>query len=298
VKRVEYIDINDRIAIIADYNNVGVIKNGAETILVDSGLEDKVIKKICKILEEKGLIPAVVINTHSHADHCGGNHYLQEKYNVEIYTSAYERCFVENPALEPICFSGGARPLVELENKFLQAKPSRVSGVVKVGESITIKGVEISFVALPGHTFEQIGVEVEGTLFCGDSFFSEHVLEKYKLPYLVDYDQTLETLKFLRDSDYKLYLPSHGVPTVEIETAAELNISKIRSIEEDILAILKEEKTSEELLADIFQQYKIEIASAQQYCLLKTTVLAYLSSLKNRSIIETGFKRNILSWGI
>ncbi|MFW6287830.1 MAG: MBL fold metallo-hydrolase, partial [bacterium] len=81
---MEYIDINNKIAIISGFNNIGVIKNGKRTILIDSGLENRAAGQICRMLEEKGLKPSYIINTHSHADHCGGNNYIQKNFDVEI----------------------------------------------------------------------------------------------------------------------------------------------------------------------------------------------------------------------
>ncbi|MEJ6949794.1 MBL fold metallo-hydrolase [Natronospora cellulosivora (SeqCode)] len=293
---MEYQDITDDVAIIAGFNNVGIIKNGQESILIDSGLEDDTAKKIYKLMNDRDLRPAAVINTHSHADHCGGNSYLQQNYGVDIISSAIEKVFIENTCLEPICFFSGSRPINDLENKFLQASPSLVTKVVEAEERLSIGNLEIKIVSLPGHSLDQIAIEFNDILFCGDAFFSDYVLEKYKLPFLIDLDNTIKSLKFLKESDYKIYIPSHGEPTKDIVEIANLNISKIKKIEEDIITILGEKRTTEGLLRDIFSKYNIKTSSAQQYYLLKTTVMAYLSSLYNRDIIKMTLKDNILGW--
>lgn len=295
---MEYQDINEKIALISGFNNIGIIKNAENTILIDSGLEDRIAANTCKLLAEKDRIPSVIINTHSHADHCGGNNYIQKNYNINIISSLKESLFIENPCLEPLCFFSGSKPLQQLENKFLQALPSKVTQIVKPGDILEIDGISLTFLSLAGHSIDQIGVVVDGTVFCGDAFFSEYVLDKYKLPFLIDFDKTIETLEFLKDTNYDLYIPAHGKPTKNIEPIINLNIYKMKKIEEDIISLLKTEKTTEELLYDIFKKYSIKTSGAQQYYLLKTTVMAYLSSLVNRSIIKTGIKDNILSWKI
>ncbi len=296
VFKIEYKSLNNNIAIISGFNNVGVIKNGTETVLIDSGLEDRAAKTICKILKDQGLSPSAIINTHSHADHCGGNNYLQQNYGLEILSSPIEKVFIENPCLEPLCFFSGSKPIKKLENKFLQATPSKVTRVVKGGDSIRLNGLDIKIIPVAGHSIDQIGVEIDNVLFCGDSFFSEHVLEKYKLPFLIDLDKSLETLKLLKKSNYQIYIPSHGQATEDIQTIVDLNIAKIKQIERDIMSILDTEKTTEEMLKDLFNKYKISISGPQQYYLLNTTVMAYISSLTNRSIVKTGLKDNIITW--
>lgn len=294
--KIEYKSLNNNIAIISGFNNIGIIKNGSNTILIDSGLEDRAAKTICKILNEQGLTPSAIINTHSHADHCGGNNYLQHNYSVEILSSAIEKVFIENPCLEPLCFFSGSKPIKKLENKFLQATPSKVTRVVKGGDDIKLSDLEINIIPLAGHSIDQIGVEFANMLFCGDSFFSEHVLEKYKLPFLIDLDKSLETLELLKKSNYQTYIPSHGQATEDIKTIVDLNIAKIKKIEADIISILETEKTTEEMLRERFYKYDIRVSGPQQYYLLNTTVMAYISSLTNRSIVKTGLKDNILTW--
>ncbi len=294
--KIDYKNINNKIAMISGFNNVGIIKNGTETILIDSGLEDRAAKAICKTLNDQGLTPSAIINTHSHADHCGGNNYLQQNYDVEILSSAIEKVFIENPCLEPLCFFSGSKPIRKLENKFLQANPSKVTRIVKGGDTIKLKNLDVKIIPLAGHSIDQIGVEFDNILFCGDSFFSEHVLDKYKLPFLIDLDKSLKTLKLLKKSNYQIYIPSHGQATKDIQTIVDLNIAKINKIEGDIMSILDTEKTTEEILKELFYKYNISIYGPQQYYLLNTTVMAYISSLTNRSIVKTGLKDNILTW--
>lgn len=70
----------------------------------------------------------------------------------------------------------------------------------------------------------------------------------------------------------------------------------MRKIEQDILSILVREKTTEELMEELFAKYMINTMSVQEFFLLRTTVLAYLSSLCSRNVVRNGFKEGILSW--
>ncbi|NLM96036.1 MAG: MBL fold metallo-hydrolase [Halanaerobiaceae bacterium] len=293
---MEYRELGKNIAIIAGYNNTGVIENGANTVLIDSGEGDKTAGHISRLLEERGLTPSVIINAHSHADHCGGNNYLQKKYGLEIISTHKESLFIENPFLESFCFFSGSKPIKEITDRFLLAAPSRVTRVISPGEKIKIADLEISFLTLAGHSPEHIGVVVNDIIFCGDAFYSEHVLKRYKLPFLCDVDNSIRALELLAGTEYELYIPSHGIPTRDIALEVELNLEKMRKIEQDILSILVREKTTEELMEELFAKYMINTMSVQEFFLLRTTVLAYLSSLCSRNVVRNGFKEGILSW--
>ena len=182
---MEYISIEENIGLINGFINVGVIRVEEEIILIDSGLEEEV-QELSQILWDKNLRPALIINTHAHRDHCGGNNYIQKKYNVDILTSYKEKYFYR----ESLLFSW--RPFVsyfleqnhcwKMKRCFLH--PSQVTGLLHPGEKKEIKGVELFFPDLAGHSPGQIGVAIGDILFCGDAFFSDYVLERYKLPFL------------------------------------------------------------------------------------------------------------------
>lgn len=290
---MEYSNIEKDLALISGFINIGVIKAGEEILLIDSGLEEEV-PELMQVLLDKGLKPVLIINTHAHRDHCGGNNYLQKRYKVDILASPEERIFIEDPCLEAFCFYSGASPLPEMKS----ISPSRVTGLLQPGEEKEIKGIKLSFPDLAGHSPGQIGVGIGDILFCGDAFFSDYILEKYKLPFLVDLDGFLATLDYLKDSDYRIFVPAHGKPVTDIERVIDLHLVKFKKIEEDILNLLEEERSTEELLQGLFSLYKINISGPEQYFPLKTTVLAYLSSLSKRKVIRTGLKGNILSWKI
>ena len=94
-----------------------------EAYLIDSGNDKSAGKRARKILDEKGWSLKGILNTHSHADHIGGNQYLQQQTNCKIFAEGIEKCFTEYPVLEPSFLYGGY-PCKDLRHKFLLAKPS------------------------------------------------------------------------------------------------------------------------------------------------------------------------------
>jgi glyoxylase-like metal-dependent hydrolase (beta-lactamase superfamily II) len=56
--------------------NIGVIVGDGRAAFVDSGLDESTARKAAQAVEQAGLILTAILNTHAHADHCGGNAFL------------------------------------------------------------------------------------------------------------------------------------------------------------------------------------------------------------------------------
>ena len=290
--------ISEQVYYIPNPANIGVVKDGEKSaILIDSGLDDDTGKKVLKLLEENGLVPKAIINTHSHADHCGGNRYIKEKTGAMIYAPEVESAIIQYPSLEPLYLFSGASPLKDLQNKFLMAQPSDVDYVIKKDErKIKFDEIELSIVPLPGHSPNQIGVEVEKVLFCADSLFSEEVIKRHKIPFYVDVYKTRETLRFLRYSQYKFYVPSHAEPRESLIKLVGVNLEAINGVEKYLLDGFHGRRTTEQILKDVCDYYQISIKGVQQYYLMNTIIMAYLSSLYGRGKLRVEVSDNILFW--
>lgn len=287
--------ITDNVYYIPGSVNIGVIKDSDSSILIDSGLDEDNGKKILRILKENNLSVKAIVNTHSHADHCGANRYVREMTKAKIYAPQIEADIIQYSLIEPLYLFSGARPLKELENKFLMAQPSSVDYVI-TEKQISFNENRLSVIPLLGHSPNQIGIEVDNVLFCADSLFSKEIIEKHKIPFFIDIDKERETLDFLKRSKYKYYVPSHAEPKEDITELTELNIQTIDGVEKNILDTLKESRTTEQVLKSLCDNYKIEIKTAQQYYLMNTTAMAYLSSLHGREKIKLNMDGNFLFW--
>lgn len=122
-----------------------------EVYLIDSGNDKDAGKKVRRILEEKGWTLKGIMNTHSHADHVGGNAYLQQQTGCKVFAGGIEAAFTEDPILEPTLLYAGY-PCKDLRHKFLMAAGSRT---VDFSDKDFPKEVEI--IQLPGHSFHMVG---------------------------------------------------------------------------------------------------------------------------------------------
>src|SRR5512141_1406664 len=82
--------------------NIGVYAPGdGRAVLVDSGNDDDAGRRILRACEDAGLRVSPIASTHSNADHCGGNAFIQSRTGCRIAAPRREAAIIEAPALEP-----------------------------------------------------------------------------------------------------------------------------------------------------------------------------------------------------
>jgi len=273
--------------------NICVVYTKDSAVLVDSGIDENFARKLCRLLEKPAKF---LINTHSHADHCGGNAFLKDKFSVHVLAPEIERQIIESPILEPFYLFGAAPPK-ELQTKFLMAKPCRVDETLEPG-TLTLQDVTLSIVPLAGHSPNQVGVAVDKILFCADALFSKGAIEKYKMFVVYDVKNFLQTLDLLERSKYDFFLPSHGDLTGDITELLNLNRKVVENVSNEILKLLKTPRTFDELLTKLLNGFNIEVKNLVQYVLYRSTVHAYLSYLSDEGYLERDLMTSSLLWRV
>ncbi|MBT4320265.1 MBL fold metallo-hydrolase [Candidatus Bathyarchaeota archaeon] len=294
---MELVGVTDNVAYIPGAVNIGVLRNGKRCTVIDTGLDKNSGRSIRKVLEAEGLKLEAIINTHSHADHFGGNDYLARNLNAEVYVPAIESGIIQNPILEPIYLFHGATPIRNLRNKFVLAKPSPVDHIIGPGK-LEVIGLDLEIIPLPGHCFNQIGVLVDNVLFCADTVFSERVINKYKIPVVQDVGRHLDTLEKLRVMEHNLFVPAHTKPVEDIKGLVTKNLSTTYGILDDIKRILEEPKTTERVMSKLCTDYELDLTIVQQYYLIHMTIMAYLGYMYDEKQIDIEMEDNLLRWKI
>ncbi|MGI5838539.1 MAG: MBL fold metallo-hydrolase [bacterium] len=272
--------------------NCGVyVREGGQCTVIDTGGDDTSGKIIARTLRANNLTLTTIINTHSHPDHSGGNARLVRDTGAAIYAPEFEAGVIEYPSLEPF-YLFSAAPIKELQGKFLQGKPSRVSRVIRPGDNVD--GLEV--VDLAGHAPGQIGVATpDGVLYTADAYFAVDILEKYFVPYFADIGGTRATLERLAATDYDYYLPCHGQLATEIAAVLAANTERLDRIAAYVLEQLCEPRTKEELLASMVNDFQIALNPVQYY-LTAAALSAHLSYLANRGDISFLFGAGRMLW--
>ena len=289
----ELIQISQNDYYIQSPAKIGLVKTSEQEVcLIDSGNDKDAGKKVKKILDANGWTLRAIYNTHSHADHIGGNRYLQTQTGCCIYAPGIERDLTEHPVLEPSYLYGG-NPPKDLRHKFLMAQESDVLPLTP--EVLPAGWEEIS---LPGHSFAMKGFRTpDGNVYLADCLSSRETLEKYRISFLVDVQEYLKTLDDVKEMEAELFIPAHAAAAgkEEIASLAQYNTNCVLQIADRILSICRQPVTWDEVLKELFDGYGLEL-NFEQYVLTGSTVRSYLTWLKETGRLQAEFADNRLLW--
>ena len=270
---------------------IGIVKlNEKEVCLIDTGNDKDAGKKVKKVLDANGWSIRAIFNTHSNADHIGGNQYLQKQTGCDIFAPGIECDFTNHPILEPIYLYGGY-PCKDLRHKFLLAQESVAKPLTK---EVLPDGLEV--IELPGHFMDMVGFRTsDDVVYLADCLSSKETLDKYQISVLYDVEGYLNTLEMVKNMKAKIFVPSHAEPTKDISELAQYNIDKVHEIADKILEICEEPTSFEGILQKLFTVYELKM-TIEQYVLIGSTVRSYLSWLKDHGRLEITIENNLLLW--
>ena len=270
---------------------IGLVKlNDKDVCLIDSGSDKDAGRKVRQILDANGWNLKAIYNTHSNADHIGGNKYLQGQTKCSIYAPGIDCDFTRHPVLEPSFLYGGY-PCKDLRHKFLLAQESDAQ---YLREDVLPEGFEI--IPLPGHFFDMVGFRTpDNVVYLADCLSSRETLDKYQIGFIYDVAAYLKTLEMVKSLTGKMFIPAHAEATADIRELAQYNIDKVHEIAEKILEICGEPLCFEQILQKLFTEYGLAM-NFEQYVLVGSTVRSYLAWLKDTEKLEARFQDNMLLW--
>ena len=135
---------------------IGWSSNSNEAFLIDPGDD---VHLIIDFIENNGLVPKAIINTHAHLDHIGAVQPLKEKYNIPFYLHKNESFILET--YEASCKLFGLEP---------NPKP-QVDIWFDSECELNINKFKFNTINTPGHTPGGTCLQVENHIFVGDTIF-------------------------------------------------------------------------------------------------------------------------------
>jgi len=175
-----------------------------ECIIIDPGCSNTSEEQILvKTIEDHGLTPVRLINTHCHLDHIFGNKFIAERYNLEL--ESHEG---EVPVLE------SAPQIAQMYGLGSISSPP-ITKFLKEGEEITFGNSSMTILFTPGHSPASISFynEKDKILIAGDVLFQGSI-GRTDLPG-GNYDQLINNIKtkFLVLPDDVVVYSGHGPST-------------------------------------------------------------------------------------
>ncbi len=287
----ELVQVVDNSCYINAPAKIGLVKLSDNDIcLIDSGNDKDAGRKIRQLLDANGWNLTAIYNTHSNADHIGGNQYLQKQTGCRIYAPEIERSFSRHTVLEPSFLYGGFPPK-ELRHKFLMAQDSDV-------EVLTEASLPEGFALfpLPGHFFNMVGFRTpDDVVYLADCLSSLETLNKYQISFIYDVAAYITTLETVKSLSAKLFIPSHAPATDDISALAQRNLDKVGEIADRIVDLCSEPLCFEEILRKLFNDLALSM-DFSQYVLVGSTVRSYLAWLKDTNRLAAVFEDNMLLW--
>ncbi len=287
----ELVQLTEQSYYIQSPAKIGLVKlNERDICLIDSGNDKDAGRKLRQLLDKNGWQLKAIYNTHSNADHIGGNQYLQKQTGCRVYAPGIDCAFTRYPVLEPSFLYGGY-PCAELRHKFLMAQPSDAQ---ELTPDVLPAGFQL--IPLPGHFFDMVGFRTpDDVVFLADCLSSRETLEKYRIGFVYDVAAYLKTLETVKSMEARMFVPAHAEASEEIAALAQHNIDTVLEIAEKILDLCREPLSAETVVQRLFTDYGLTM-NFEQYVLVGSTVRSYLSWLKDTGRVTALFENNMLLW--
>ena len=295
----ELIKVGERTYYISGPFHVGVYDFGtqnssgkSEVCLIDTGVDSTVAKVIDKRLEEAGFCVKMIINTHYHADHAGGNHYFKEKYECPIYATKVNAALISNYDICP-AIVWGAKPINEIMNNYFYATSTEC---MDIAEATLPEGIDL--VELNGHSLSQVGVRTsDDVLFVGDTVISKETIDKHPLTYIYDPEVHFATLHALKGIKAALFVPYHAEPVKNIKALCDYNIKGMENNLNLIREICQEPRYLDEIIS-MFYNCRGQKLSLYKYAVEGGIVRTYLTYLYNKGELVVTNEDNYLRWKV
>lgn len=287
----ELIPITGNSYYIQSPSKMGLVRlNNTDVCLIDSGNDKDAGRKVRQLLDANGWHLSAIYNTHSNADHIGGNRYLQGQTGCRIYAQGIECAITRHPVLEPAFLYGGFPPK-DLRHKFLMAQESEALELIS-----DVLPEDFELLQLPGHFFHMVGFRSpDNVVYLADCLSSRETLDKYRLSFIYDVAVYLNTLEKVKTMQAVAFVPAHAEVTGNIVPLAQYNIDKVLEIADHIVERCAEPVIFEELLKRLFDDYSLTL-TFEQYALVGSTVKSYLAWLKDTGRLTVLFEDNRLLW--
>jgi glyoxylase-like metal-dependent hydrolase (beta-lactamase superfamily II) len=179
--------------------------------MFDTGLGIGDIKRVVTALKS---LPIVVLNSHTHNDHVGGNWQFSE---IDGMDTEFTRINAKGSSAD--AQAGLAPGMVcgklpaEFDAKTYATRPFHITRWIHDGDTVDLGGRALQVISTPGHSPDAICLldRKNGLLFTGDSFYDAPIWLYRPETDLDAYLQSIERLAALTPQLHTLF-PSHNFP--------------------------------------------------------------------------------------
>jgi len=174
-----------------------LVSNKNNCIIVDPGGDHQ---KIIERIEQKKILPKMILLTHGHYDHVEVVNQIKDRYNIKVYLHKNDEEMQKN----------------YFWDKYLgrQFNSPVIDGYLFDGQEIRLDELTLKVIETPGHSPGSVSFIVNKDVFSGDTLFADGGIGRTDLwrSSQADIVNSIKNKLFILDEDYKVY-PGHGNST-------------------------------------------------------------------------------------
>ena len=193
-------------------------------ILFDTGMG---IGDIHKVVTELTPLPVIVLNSHTHNDHVGGNWQFETIYAMDTDFTRLNAKGSSADAQNEIASGQVCGDLPKgFDPKTYRTKSWTISKYIQDGDVLDLGGREIQIISTPGHTPDSICLfdSAAGLLFTGDTYYPAPIWLYRPETDLAAYQSSVLRLE-LQARNVKLVLGAHNIPVAPPSVLSKLAVA-------------------------------------------------------------------------
>lgn len=275
-----------------------------EAALIDSGIAASPSSCIIPYLKERKVSRlAMVINTHGHEDHVGGNWELKQKYNPKILIHRLDAPWAEDPDLffrEFFAQYPQYLPPTDEVRATVYAERGRGCSVdlrLDDGQIIEAGGRRLQVIHTPGHSAGSICLydRVNRILFSGDAFQGRGINTAAfpDIPMYMDVPAYVKSLQRISQMPIDVMLTAHefkpsgsmAVRGAEVKAFISESLKVVDEIEAEIIEQVQTSRVPMDLL-DIAREIRVKFAGPGVSTQALGSIDAHLRKLAREKRIE------------
>ncbi len=238
----------DVVAIVEPYNFEEVISyliiGKKKALLFDTGIG---VDSISLIVKQLTNLPIIVINSHTHYDHIGGNFEfdnifaLRTNFTIKHSKEGWNHEAVKHEVTkEALCLE----KLNGFDTANYSIKPFSISKYILDGDQIDLGARKLKIISVPGHTPDAIAIldKNNGYLWTGDTYYEGPIYLFAKETDLIKYQNSIEKLAKIAPTIYKVF-PSHNNPISSPKNLIALKTAFIKVKKGEIKGIIEIDNT-------------------------------------------------------
>jgi glyoxylase-like metal-dependent hydrolase (beta-lactamase superfamily II) len=201
-----------------------------QALLFDTGMGMGDLRKLTSKLTSR---PVVVLNSHTHDDHVGGNWQFAFVYGMDTeFTRTNAKGSHEDAQAEIAADQLCGDPPKGFDPKTYATKPWKISRSIHDGFKINLGGRTMEVVSTPGHTPDAIALidRANGLLFTGDTYYPAPIWLFRPETDFDAYDASVKRLAALAP-EVKLVLGAHNIPVASPDVLPKL-VAAFQSVRE------------------------------------------------------------------